>query len=95
MLEKTAGVDWVLIGSKNYLHKEHCVAAFRAKKHVFCEKPLAITLDDCKEIMDAHRLFGFVVYFAPPREITLSNIGRQEPFLPLVLCFVMHLCTLT
>jgi len=64
-------VQWVLIGSKNYLHKDHCLAAFKAGKHVFCENPLAITLEQCEEIHKAHLesgvLFatGFVLRHAP------------------------------
>lgn len=64
-------LDWVLIGSKNYLHRDHCVAAFAAGKHVFCEKPMATSIQQCEEIRDAHRaagtLFatGFVLRHAP------------------------------
>ncbi|MFH1421698.1 MAG: Gfo/Idh/MocA family oxidoreductase [Planctomycetota bacterium] len=65
------GVDWVLIASKNYLHKDHCVDSFAAGKHVFCEKPLAITIEQCEQIRNAHhksnKLFitGFVLRYAP------------------------------
>lgn len=65
------GIDWVMIGSRNFLHRDHCVAGFAAGKHVFCEKPLAVTIDQCEEIRNAHRaagtLFatGFVLRYAP------------------------------
>ena len=49
------GVDWVIIGSWNCFHREHAVAALDAGKHVFCEKPLATTLEDVLAIRDAHR----------------------------------------
>jgi len=68
---KLPDIEWVLIGSKNYLHREHCIAAFEAGKYVFCEKPLATTLDHCEEIQKAHlasgKLFatGFVLRHAP------------------------------
>ena len=32
-------VQWVMVTSKNYLHKDHCIAALEAGKYVFCEKP--------------------------------------------------------
>eukprot|EP01087_Luapelamoeba_hula_P020026 TRINITY_DN6740_c0_g1_i1.p1 TRINITY_DN6740_c0_g1~~TRINITY_DN6740_c0_g1_i1.p1 ORF type:complete len:495 (-),score=83.12 TRINITY_DN6740_c0_g1_i1:28-1512(-) len=65
--------EWVLIGSKNYLHRDHCIAAFKHGKHVFCEKPLATTIEDCLAIREAERehngrlLFatGFVLRHAP------------------------------
>jgi len=45
-------VDAVLIASPNSYHKEHVVAAARAGKHVFCEKPIATTIEDACEIVE-------------------------------------------
>jgi predicted dehydrogenase len=56
-------VDWVMVGSWNALHREHAVLALDAGKHVFCEKPLATSLDDCIAMRDAvdksGRMFSF------------------------------------
>lgn len=46
-------VDWVLIGSWNVLHAQHSIGALRAGKDVFCEKPLATTIEDGLAIRDA------------------------------------------
>lgn len=46
-------VDWVLIGSWNCFHARQAIRALNAGKHVFCEKPLATTLEDCLMIRDA------------------------------------------
>jgi predicted dehydrogenase len=67
----TPGVEWVMVFSPNVYHKEQVVAAFEAGKHVFSEKPLATTIEDCVAINEAHRksgkLFatGFVLRYAP------------------------------
>ena len=64
-------VHWVMVTSKNYLHREYCIAALEAGKHVFCEKPLATTVDDCLAIKEAAvkagKLFmtGFVLRYSP------------------------------
>lgn len=64
-------VDWILIGSWNRFHAEQVVAAFNAGKDVFCEKPLAISLEDCLRMQDAWRasgrtfFFGLVLRYAP------------------------------
>jgi len=84
---KLEEVEWVLIGSKNYLHKDHCISSFKAGKNVFCEKPLAITIDQCVEIrkvqQETGKLFatGFVLRHSPfykkIHEIVSSNeIGK-------------------
>lgn len=65
------GVDWVVVASPNSFHRPHILAAFRRGKHVFCEKPLATTVDDCRLICAAHRqsgltfATGFVLRYAP------------------------------
>jgi predicted dehydrogenase len=64
-------VSWILVGSYNGLHKEHVVKAFEAGKHVFCEKPLATTLEDCIAMRDAWENsdskfnIGFVLRYSP------------------------------
>lgn len=52
------GVQWVMVFSPNAFHKEHILAAFAAGKHVFSEKPLATSIEDCQEIFDAHQKCG-------------------------------------
>ena len=67
----TPGVEWVLVYSPNVFHRQHILEAFSAGKHVFSEKPLASTIEACKEIFDACKssdlLFatGFVLRYSP------------------------------
>ncbi len=64
-------IDWVMIGSWNCFHCDHAVAALEAGKHVFCEKPLAVSLEQCLKMREAWkrsgRLFslGFVLRYSP------------------------------
>ena len=48
-----SNIDAVIIASPNALHAEMCIEAAKEGKHIYCEKPMAITLDDCKKIRDA------------------------------------------
>ena len=43
-------VELVSITSPNILHKEMALAAIAAGKHVYCEKPLALTAADAREL---------------------------------------------
>jgi 1,5-anhydro-D-fructose reductase (1,5-anhydro-D-mannitol-forming) len=56
-----SGVDAVYIATTNEKHKEQALAAARAGKHVLCEKPLALTLSDAREMVGACRKAGVVM----------------------------------
>ena len=46
-------VELVAITTPNHLHREMAVAALAAGKHVYCEKPMAISLADAEAMADA------------------------------------------
>lgn len=70
-LVRDANVDWVMIASWNCYHREHTIAAFKAGKDVFCQKPLATNLADCVAMKKAQersgRQFniGFTLRYSP------------------------------
>jgi predicted dehydrogenase len=70
MLEE-AEFDVVSIALPTYLHKEFTIKAAKARKHIICEKPIALTAEDAKEMIavceeNGVRLFvGHVVRFFP------------------------------
>lgn len=45
--------DAVLVCSPNHLHCDHTLCAAAAGKHVFCEKPMAVTLAECRHMVQA------------------------------------------
>jgi predicted dehydrogenase len=55
-------VDIVDISVPTYLHHDIAVAAAQAGKHIFCEKPFAITVDEAREMYEAARQAGIVHY---------------------------------
>lgn len=54
-------IQVVYVITPNGLHKDYCLAALKAGKHVFCEKPFAPTEADCQEILDAAKSAGKLV----------------------------------
>ncbi len=54
-------IDVVYISTTNEWHKPQTLAAAAAGKHVLCEKPLALSLDDAREMMAACDSAGVVL----------------------------------
>lgn len=51
-------VDAVAVTSPDFTHEEYVVKAFEAGKHVFCEKPMAITTEGCDRMLAAWKASG-------------------------------------
>ncbi|MGI5820142.1 MAG: Gfo/Idh/MocA family protein [Armatimonadota bacterium] len=48
----------ISVATPNDLHRDQVIAALEAGKHVYCDKPLAVSLDEAREMIavaDAHR----------------------------------------
>ena len=54
-------IDIVYISTTNEKHRDQTLRAAQAGKHVLCEKPLALTLADAKEMVDACNSTGLVM----------------------------------
>ena len=72
-LEMIAQADFDIIDivTPSHTHREIALAAMAKGKHVLLEKPMAITLDDCKAIVAGSREHG--VHLAVGHELRLSS----------------------
>ena len=75
-------IDAIYISLPNSLHAEWTVAAARAGKHVFCEKPLAVTADEGRQMAAACRdagvlLFEAFVFMHHPQSRRLLEVIRS------------------
>jgi glucose-fructose oxidoreductase len=64
-LLKTGEVDAVYIGLPNHLHRDYAIRAAEAGVHVLCEKPLAVTAEDCESMIETaerHRVKLMTAY---------------------------------
>ncbi|MDO8548122.1 MAG: Gfo/Idh/MocA family oxidoreductase [bacterium] len=55
-------VDVVVIATPDHLHEGQACAALAAGKHIYLEKPMAITPEGCERIVGTAKKFGRVVY---------------------------------
>jgi predicted dehydrogenase len=70
-------VDAVYIALPNSLHAEYAIRAANAGVHVLCEKPLAVTAEECERMIEAcreHRVRLMVAYRLHFEEINLNAI---------------------
>ncbi len=59
MIDKEAkNIDAVTVGTPDHIHAVATLAAIRAGKHVFCQKPLTHTLLECRTVTEAARKAG-------------------------------------
>ncbi|HEY5757865.1 MAG TPA: Gfo/Idh/MocA family oxidoreductase [Steroidobacter sp.] len=80
-------IDIVYVVTPNALHLEHTVAAAKAGKHVFCEKPLEISVERCQQMIDAckaaDRMLGTAYRCRfEPHHIECMRIAREQELGP-------------
>jgi phthalate 4,5-cis-dihydrodiol dehydrogenase len=75
-------IDAVWVATPNEFHAQHVIAAARAGKHVICEKPMAVTLEQCQRMVEAVERHGVKyvqghskVYDSPVRK--MGEIARS------------------
>jgi predicted dehydrogenase/threonine dehydrogenase-like Zn-dependent dehydrogenase len=87
-LFKDQAIHAVIIATRHDLHASLSVAALREGKKVFVEKPLAVSLEGLREVLDARRqssgdvMVGFNRRFSPfIQKIKEQFFGRTDPLM--------------
>jgi predicted dehydrogenase len=76
-------IDIVYVVTPNALHLDHTLAAAKAGKHVFCEKPMEISVERCQKMIDAckkaDRLLGIGYRCqSEPHHLECIRIAREK-----------------
>lgn len=64
-------IEAVTLPLPDQLHKQITIDALRAGKHVLCEKPMALSMEDCREMIEAAKETG--------KLLMIGQIGRYTP----------------
>ena len=75
---KAADVDAVYIALPNHLHREYTERAANAGVHVLCEKPMAVTEEDCEAMIDACDRNGVKLMIAYRLHFEEANLRAVE-----------------
>lgn len=87
-LEAMAGnpaIDIVYVVLPNALHAEYVIRAAKAGKHVICEKPMATSVEECRQMIHACReagvllSMGYRLHFDPFNK-EMMRLGQDEVF---------------
>lgn len=71
-------IDAVYIALPNHLHREYTVRAANAKIHVLCEKPMAITEDECEVMIAAAKENDVKLMIAYRLHLEEANLQAVE-----------------
>lgn len=77
-------VDAVIIVTPDQTHKQIVLDAAAAGKHILCEKPLALTIADCREMVEASEksdvkmMVGQICRYTPGFRLAKELIDRGE-----------------
>lgn len=95
-LQTDKETDVVVIATPNGLHKTHAIRCLKAGKHVLIEKPIALSIDDTKEILQTakqvnQRVFSSMqLRFSPPVSYVkqlLENNSLGEIYMVNIQCY--------
>lgn len=84
-LKNNKDIDLVYVVLPNSMHKEYTIRAAKAGKHVIVEKPMAITENDCVEMIDACKnanvqlAVGYRLHYEP-HHIEIKRLGQDKVF---------------
>lgn len=75
-------IDVVVVGLPNHLHAPVVLAAAAAKKHVICEKPLAVNLEEAEQMVAACKKAGVMLAIAEelcfaPRFVHVKSVAES------------------
>lgn len=75
---RSGEIDAVYIGLPNHLHREYTERAARAGIHVLCEKPMAVTEEDCEAMIRACEQSGVKLMIAYRLHFEEANLKAVE-----------------
>lgn len=84
-LANNPDIDVVYIVLPTSLHKKYAVIAANAGKHVWCEKPMALSVSDCQTIINAcnknqvQLTVGYRLHHEPNTQ-TIMNYADSKPY---------------
>lgn len=71
-------IDAVSVCVANAAHAEISIAALKAGKHVLCEKPMAVTLEECENMVRTAKEYGRYLMIGQNQRLAKAHIKAKE-----------------
>lgn len=71
-------IQVVSICAANFAHAELTIAALRAGKHVLCEKPMAVTLEECEAMVEEAKKAGKYLMIGHNQRLAKAHATARE-----------------
>ena len=71
-------IEAVSVCAANHAHAEISIAALKAGKHVLCEKPMAVTLEECEAMVAAARESGKYLMIGQNQRLAKAHAKAKE-----------------
>lgn len=68
----------VSVLSSNATHADITIAALKAGKHVLCEKPMAVSLEQCEQMVDAARQTGMQLMIGHNQRMAAAHVRARK-----------------
>ena len=84
-IKNNPDIDVVYVVLPNAMHAEYTIRAAQAGKHVICEKPMAVTVEDCDKMIAACKKagkmlsIGYRLHFEP-YNLEMQRLGQQKVY---------------
>ena len=71
-------LDAVIVAATNTTHAEMTIAALKAGKHVMCEKPMAVSLEEAQAMMRTAEECGKLLFIAQNQRLAPAHVKAKQ-----------------
>lgn len=71
-------IDAVSVCAANHVHAEISIKALNADKHVLCEKPMAVSLEECRAMVEASKATGKLLMIGHNQRLAKAHRKAKE-----------------
>ena len=71
-------LDAVIVAATNTTHAEMSIAALKAGKHVMCEKPMAVSLEEAQALMRTAEECGKMLFIAQNQRLAPAHVKAKQ-----------------